>query len=261
MRNLGMSPVNFFDQIHAWATASAVVVAMACAWGVGWWVGQRHKVVGREPPAEKLGDASLALFALLLAFGFGMALQKHDHRRQMVVAESNAIGDFYTSAGLLPEPLRNELQGVIRSYGQLLVNARRDVYGPTFKHDLQQATEYTNTMSDLVRQAGDSASPFTFSLTTSLNELTSTQAARVSAFEDRLPTVVVLLLLMTAITSIGLTGWRHGAVGTPQRLGPLFIVVIFALVIYVILDFDQPTRGLIRVSQAPLERFVASMEK
>ena len=128
-----MSPVSFFDQIDAWATASAVIVAMACAWGVGWWVGQRHKVEGREPPAEKLGDASLALFALLLAFGFGMALQKHDHRRQMVVAESNAIGDFYTCAGLLREPLRDELQAVIRSYAQLLVKARRNVYSPIFK--------------------------------------------------------------------------------------------------------------------------------
>jgi hypothetical protein len=256
-----MSPVSFFDQIDAWATASAVIVAMACAWGIGWWVGQRHKVEGREPPAEKLGDASLALFALLLAFGFGMALQKHDHRRQMVVAESNAIGDFYTCASLLREPLQDELRAVIHSYAQLLVKARREVHSPTFKHDLRQAADYTNTMSDLVRQAGDSGSPFTVPLTNSLNELTSTQAARVSAFEDRLPTVVVLLLLMTAIISMGLNGWRHGAVGTPQRLGPLFIVATFALVIYIILDFDQPTQGLIRVSQAPLERLVASMEK
>ena len=256
-----MRQVTLFDQFDAWATASAAIVAMACAWGVGWWVGQRHRAEGREPPAEKLGDAGLALFALLLAFGFGMALQKHDHRRQMVVAESNAIGDFYTCAGLLREPLRDELQAVIRSYTQLLVKTRRDMYSPTFKNDLRQAAEYTNTMSDLVRQAGDSGSPFTFPLTNSLNELTSTQAARVSAFEDRVPTVVVLLLLMTAITSIGLTGWRHGAVGTPQGVAPWFIVAIFALVIYVILDFNQPTRGLIRVSQAPLERLMASMEK
>jgi hypothetical protein len=256
-----MSPVSFFDQIDAWATASAVVVAMACAWAVGWWVGQRHRVEGREPPAEKLGDASFALFALLLAFGFGMALQKHDQRRQMVVSESNAIGDFYACAGLLREPLRDELRTVIRSYAQLLIKARQDVYSPTFEQERRQATVYTNAMSDLVRQAGESGSPFTFPLTNSLNQLTSTEAARVSAFEDRVPTVVVLLLLMTGITSIGLTGWRHGAVGTPQRLGPLFVIAIFALVIYVILDLDQPTRGAIRVSQAPLERLVASMEK
>jgi ABC-type multidrug transport system fused ATPase/permease subunit len=256
-----MSDVSFFDQFDAWVIFVALLVAMVCAWWVGWWIGQRQKVEGREPPAEKLGDASFTLLALLLAFTVGMALQKHDNRRQMVVAQSNAVGDFYTCAGLLREPLRDQLQEVIRNYTRLLMKARGQMHGPTFGRDLQQATQDTDTMSDLVRQAGDDGSPYTVPLTNSLNELTSMQAARLSAFEDRLPTVVVLLLFMTAIISMGLTGWRHGAVATPQRLGPSFIIVLFALVIYVILDLDHPTRGLIQVSQAPMERLVASMEK
>lgn len=261
VRNRGMSSVSFFDQFDAWVIFVALLVAMVCAWWVGWWIGQRQKVEGREPPAEKLGDASFALLALLLAFTVGMALQKHDQRRQMVVVESNAVGDFYTCAGLLREPLRDQLQEVIRSYAKLVMKARDEMHSPNFQRDLQQAMEDTDTMSDLVRQAGEAGSPFTIPLINTLNELTSTQAARISALEDRLPTLVALLLFMTAIISIGLTGLRHGAVATPQRLGPAFVIVLFALVIYVILDLDQPTRGLIQVSQAPIERLVASMEK
>jgi len=256
-----MTQVTFFDQFDAGVTAGVLVAVMICTWWIGLRIGRRHRVEGREPPAEKLGDAGFALFALLLAFGFGMALQKHDRRREMVIGDANAIGDFYTCASLLREPLRQNLQAVIRSYTQLLIQARRDVYTPAFERDLQQAARYTNEMTDLVRQAGESNSPFTIPLTNTLNELTSAQTARQSAFEDRLPTLVVLLLLMTAIISVGLTGWRHGAVETPQRLSPFLLIAIFALVIYVILDLDQPARGLIQVSQGPMERLAASMGK
>jgi len=52
---------------------------------------------------SKFLDASLAVLGLLLAFTFSTALVKHDQRRLMVVADSNAIGDFYTCASLLKE--------------------------------------------------------------------------------------------------------------------------------------------------------------
>src|SRR6185295_6567611 len=98
-------------------------------------------------------------------------------------------------------------------------------------------------------------------LTNTLNEVTSSKASRLSAIEDRLPTIVVLQLFTTAIVAMTLTGWRHGAVGRRQRFASACVVLLFALVVYVILDLDQPGRGLIRVSQTPMERLIASMEK
>ena len=46
---------------------------------------------------------------MLLAFSFSMSLVKHEQRRQMVVTDSNAIGDFYTCVSLLKEPQREKL--------------------------------------------------------------------------------------------------------------------------------------------------------
>lgn len=249
---------SFFDQFDAWFTVTVLVAALTLAWGLGWWIGRRGKREG-EPPAEKLGEASFGLLALLLAFTVGMALQKHDGRRKMVVAESTAIGDFYTCADLLREPLRDKLTAEIRDYARLLIQARDDVRGPDIERDRKRAAKEIHRMTDLVREAADSGSPVTVPLTNTLNELTTAQEARLSAFEDRIPTAVMFLLFLAAIASTGLTGWRHGAVGTPQRLGPALVIVLLTLVIYVILDLDQPTRGLIRVNQAPMARLVASM--
>jgi hypothetical protein len=74
--------------------------------GGGLGIGLRARYGDRE--GSKFDDAGLAFVGLLLAFTFGMSLAKHDHRRDMVVADSDAIGDFYTCARMLKETVQNE---------------------------------------------------------------------------------------------------------------------------------------------------------
>ena len=45
-----------------------------------------------------------------------MSLDKHDNRRAMVLADVNSIGDFYTYASMLHEPLVSRIIQVIREY-------------------------------------------------------------------------------------------------------------------------------------------------
>src|SRR5437763_14811073 len=99
-----------FGQIDAWISATALAALMLCAWITGWRTSRRQQSAEGEPPGEKFSDASFAVLALLVAFTFGMSLQRHDQRRAMVVSESNSIGDFYTCATLPPEPGRGALQ-------------------------------------------------------------------------------------------------------------------------------------------------------
>ncbi len=105
-----------FAQVDARATAFALAVAMAA----GWWTGRRLRADAGEARSTKFQDASLALLGLLLGFTFSMSLGKHQQRHLMVVADGNAIGDFYVTAGLLDEPVRSKLQAVsasTRSFG------------------------------------------------------------------------------------------------------------------------------------------------
>src|SRR5450759_963962 len=106
--------------------ASAIALAMILAWCGGRWIGRRlgadHSESSERHPAlaaSKLG-ASLTLLSLLLGFPFSMSLSRHERRLSMVVADSNAIGDFYTCAGLLNEPIRTKLQTIVRQYACLL---------------------------------------------------------------------------------------------------------------------------------------------
>src|SRR5258708_32365821 len=109
----------------AWTLASTLALGMTIAWFCGRWFGSRFGADHSEPSdsnpefvSSKLG-AYLALLSLLLGFTFSMSLTSHESRISMVLADSNSIGDFYTCASLLKDPVRTRLKAAVREYAQL----------------------------------------------------------------------------------------------------------------------------------------------
>jgi hypothetical protein len=251
-----------FAELEPQLVASALGLAMFAAWAFGRWHGRRLRVAVGEVPVSKFEDASLALLGLLLGFSFSMAIVKHDQRRLMVVADSNAIGDFYTCASLLKEPVRTKLQAVIRDYTRLRFElSGRRLDEPTVEKALGQMQLMHGQMVGLVSQALEASTPIAVSLTNTLNGVTSNHASRLAAARDRLPTSVVLLLLMSAVLSSMLVGREQGTSNRPDAAGTICFIVLVSFAVYVTLDLNQPERGLIRVSQEPIQRLLSSMIK
>jgi len=252
-----------FDRLDAWMVALVLAAVMITAWRLGWRSGRALHARGEDPSLGKLDDASIALLGLLLAFSFSMALGKHDRRREMVVADSNAIGDFYTCASLLPDPVRSELQKVIREYTEhrLELVRRRALLEEKLDQELRRMYEMQGRMTDLVARAVNQGTPVAVPLTNTLNGLTSNHAARLAAIEDRLPPTIVATLFFASIVATALVGRNQGASPHPRLTGTLTFVILVTLVIYVTLDLNQPYRGLIEVSQAPMERVLRSMTR
>ncbi len=57
---------------------------------------------------------SLGLLAFMLAFTFGIAANRFDTRKQLVLDEINAIGTTYLRANTLPEPPRTKIRKLLR---------------------------------------------------------------------------------------------------------------------------------------------------
>ena len=168
-------------QMDAWNIAIALAVAMLIAWRIGTMMGVwlRRKADGREP--SKFDDASMALLGLLLAFTFGVSISKHDQRRLAVVADSNAIGDFYTCASLLKEPTRTKLRSLIAEYAALRLHlAQGRIDNTDFENALMRFQQMQNQMTDLVGQALNDGTSIAVPLTNTLNEVTSNHAMRFS---------------------------------------------------------------------------------
>lgn len=238
-----------------------LAAAMFAAWEVGKWMGRRLRRRGGAKPS-KFDDVSMALLGLLLAFTFGMSISKHDQRRMAVVADSNAIGDFYTCSSLLKEPTRTKLQTVIRQYVQLRIElVRGGVRSSDLESMLAKSDRMHAEMTELVGQALIDGTPIAVSLTNTLNALISSQASRLSAYRDRLPRNIVMLLFASAIITTLLIGREQGSADSSEVAGTLCFIFLVSIAVYVTLDLNRPETGFIRVSQEPIERLLSSMPK
>ena len=191
-----------------------------------------------------------------------MALSKYDHRREMLVQDSNSIADFYTCASLLPDPVRTKLQDVVREYTQLRLDlARERADSARLERELGRFQALQDRMTVLVGDALSAGTPIAVPLTNTLNNLTSAHAARVVALKDRLPESVVGLLFVAAAIATGLVGRAQGTAKQPPLGGTMSFLFLVTLVVYVILDLNNPVKGFIVVSQEPMQRVLAGMGK
>jgi hypothetical protein len=241
--------------------ALIIAIGMLAAWEVGKWMGRRRIDRAHAQPS-KFDDASIALLGLLLAFTFGSSISKHEQRVIAVVTDSNAIGDFYTCATLLKEPTRSRLQSVIRQYVQLRLDLAR--HGRTesdLETALAQSDQMLGQMTKLVGQALNEGTPIAVSLTNSLNAVASNQASRLASYRDHLNPAIEFLLFACAVITTMLIGRQQGSDENYEFAGTLCFIVLISLAIYVTLDLNVSQRGLIRVSQEPMQRLYASMQQ
>ncbi len=69
------------------------------------------------------------------------------------------------------------------------------------------------------------------------------------------------LLFVSAIATTLLIGREQGIAQSSDVAGTLCFILLVSLAVYVTLDLNRPERGLIRVSQEPIERLLSSMPR
>ena len=252
---------SIFDRTDAWLMATLFAVVMILAWAGGWWLERKLKTqIESDNPGTKFTDATMALLGLLLGFTFSMALGRHEHRRSSMVSETNAIGDFYTCASLIKEPHRSALQELTKGYAEakLQLANQPTISEADFRETIRAFQKTHQKMTTMVRSALRDEAQMTEPLTNTLNALISSHSARKDAFRDRLPTMILVLLLFCSAVPAFLMGRQQGVTKRLHLAGPVAFIFLVTLVIYVTLDLNQPGRGTIVISQEPLKDLIGS---
>ena len=253
---------NLWNEADPGVITGVLFAALLSAYLVGLMIGRNRPQDSQSSVGSRITDSTLALMGLLLGFSFAMALSKYDRRRDMVVNDANAIGDFYTCVCMLKDsPARAELQNVTREYVMYRLELGRGaLVGAEVKLTaMERIAGMHQHMTDLVRQAINDNTAVAMPLVNTLNEVTSAHTARAMAIHDRLPLSIVMLLFLATAVSMGLLGWQQGAAGKKFCASTLWLVILIIASLYVTLDLNQPQRGLIRETQAPLEWLLRSM--
>lgn len=203
------------------------------------------------PGTGAINGAVFALLGLILAFSFSGAASRFEHRRDLIVAEANAVGTAFLRIDLMPADARPALRDAFKRY----IASRIAVYDQigneaAFGRELRRSAAIQNEIWALAVAAGkrpEAAPGSNQSLLPALNEMIDLTATRAFATMMHPPEVIHFMLIGLATISGFLAGLGLAA----DRRWPFVHPVSFALImtgaIYVTIDLEYPRAGFIRV--------------
>lgn len=218
-------------------------------------------------PSEASGailGSIFALLGLLLAFTFSSAAGRLDARRALIVTEANALGTAWQRLDLVRAEAQPALRAALRDYGELRARLYRDLADrPRAAADMDSAAALAARTWRVAIDA--TAGPGQESVRTlvlpALNDAFDAGTTRNVAIETHVPVVVVVMLAVLAFGCAYLSGLRMGLAGDTDRRFPLAFAIATAMVGWLIVDFEFPRYGLVRLdaAHATLEAVVRAM--
>jgi hypothetical protein len=206
----------------------------------------------KEGPTGMIVGSLLALMAFLLAVTMGMASDRFDTRRQLVLNEANAIGTTYLRAGYLPEPVSTDARELLREYVPLrITTADRDLLAANYARSVDIQAELWAQAETLAKATPDSVALGLYIDT--LNAMIDLHETRVTAIlYARVPETVVILLIVGAVLTLGMVGYNAGLTRRRSLMTAVVLVIVLGAVITLVIDLDRPREGFLQVSQQPL---------
>ncbi|WP_338522333.1 DUF4239 domain-containing protein [Pseudomonas batumici] len=233
--------------------ALAIFVAIVLFIEIGRRVGARHLAL--DPEGARTGTGAIegavfGLLALLIAFTFSGAATRLDTRRNLIVEETNAMGTAWLRLDLLPPANQPALRQAFRDYVDARIAYYRDLseLDPTNQDSQRanalQADIWKQTIAALPQMPTPALGS---NVLQALNQMIDITTTRAVAQQTHPPLVIYLMLI--ALTQVSALFIGYGMAGTATRnwLHSLGYALVMVCVLYVILDFEFPRIGLIRV--------------
>jgi hypothetical protein len=247
--------VRFFYHANEWVILGVSIALFLLVIEAGFRLGRRNRVSVSEHAKSQINTiqgAMLGLLALLLGFTFAMAISRYEVRKQLVLDEANAIGTTFLRAQLLPEPPRQEVSNLLRQYVEVRLRFYKAGVDPERLREAEKQAEKIHLLLWSYATAlaeKDSRAVTTGLFLQSLNEVIDLYAKRLTALENHVPQIILVLLYSVALVANGLIGYGCGLGERRNFFVTLMAAMLIAVVILVIVDLDRPRRGLIRVGQ------------
>lgn len=251
------------DDISLLLVVPALVLVTLAFYELGYRIGgwRERRATGEiSGPTGMIVGSILALMAFLLAIAMGMAADRFDTRRGLVLEEANAIGTTLLRAGYLPEPASAQVEALLREYVPLRIVDDEDELQAQITRSVEIHDEMWTIAEQLARESGER--PVVAIFIESLNETIDLHESRITAgVYARVPPTVIWLLVVGVVFSVGMVGYNAGLTGRRSMVSAVVLAVALSAVVALVVDLDRPSEGIIRTSQQPLVDLRDSLER
>jgi hypothetical protein len=218
----------------------------------------KRRVIEESDETNQQGyivSGMLGLLALLMAFTFGIAMDRFETRRKLVITEANAIGTSYLRAQLLDEPHRSRLSRLLVAY---VDNRIALASAPTMPRLATNDRLLTQIWAAVVAsEPSASVHGMVVPMMQTFNQMIDLDTERKVARQTQIPAQVLLVLYMYMATTAAMLGYVLE--GRKRNVEAVILFLLLTVSITLIVDLNGPLLGTIREAQKPMTMLRASL--
>jgi len=256
---------DLFFHANPWVLPIVMLVVLALSIELPYWSsrGMPISAAKRVDAFNIVQTGLLTLASFVLGLSFAQASSRYDARRELVVKEANAIGTTWLRANQLSVAERDRFRKILTSYTALRVNAyqtpnNQKLYDATLlESDKDQAEMWQIASSSL--RANHTNLGLSLLMET-LNDTIDVSAEQLQALTTHVPTAVITLTLVLVTLGALSLGLRFALdKARPAVLSAIYVAAC-VVVITMMIDYDRPQAGFVKVNLNPLIVQLHSME-
>jgi hypothetical protein len=206
-----------------------------------------------DPSFGSLETAMFALLGLLMALTFSGAADRFDHRRSLIVEESNAIATAYLRIDLLPQAAQPQLRAEFRRYIETRMAYYHALTAPQeamrLKSEAERLQREIWKQSVAAARELNLAAPMTL-VVSALNTMIDITATRAMSQITHPPEVIFGLLALLALICAVFAGFSMAPTARPSVLHLGLFSAMLTVTVYVTMDLEYPRHGLIHLDAA-----------
>ncbi|MDX6382017.1 MAG: hypothetical protein QOI57_3041 [Rubrobacteraceae bacterium] len=203
---------------------------------------RRKELLDDAPRIITIHVAIRTTLTILLGFSVLVVWQQFHAAEETVQREANYLGDIYWNANDFPDPQRQQIQELARSYAQVVVDEEWDMMVEQGQHS-PRVDEITREL----RQTNNGFEPGTSTeqalqrdVLTRINDLSNQRYLRLLANREGIPLMLWAVLIIGGLVTLGFTYllaieafWLHA-------LSVVALTGILTLISYTIYTIDSP---------------------
>jgi len=203
----------------------------------------------------KIQGAVFAAFVLLVVFTFSGAASRFNQKRRLIAEEANTVGGAYLRLQLVPQQAQSELEALLRRY----VDSRLEIYRRLANREaaaaeiaeskkIQEVIWTKAVNATLLANSDPDAGKLLLPALNKMFDITNTPRAALDEIHS--PRIIYALLFGLGLLCSLLAGYRMASGRNRGWLHIVGFTAITVIIVYVILDVEYPSKGLIRLEAA-----------